>query len=410
MVFSRESSVLISANRQLDAPALSSPRLDVERISDPVRFAALRPEWDELLDASAAAIFTAWEWLYPWFHRLGRNRELQILTVRNDGGDLVGIMPLSLERRRALGRSVRRLSFLGDARVGSEYLDLIARRGLETAVAAEISAALRDRNDWHLLDLLDLPEDSATLAAFREAFSAPEFSVRIRQRCVCPYQSFAAGETFDRYLRRTARRENYLRRSRWLRAQPGFHIERDSEPDCLTLPLAEFFRLHTLRWAGDSDGVAGAAVEAFHRDAAVLLAERGQVRLYTLKVAGRALASVYAIVHGRKFVFYQSGYDPDWRSNSVGLVLLGETFRDCIDSGFREYDFLRGSEPYKLEWTTQRRRTVAMRVIRKCGPGEWLDRQERAFAAARDTARSVLPKRWVEQIRSHRRRAAQLRD
>src|SRR6516165_4094560 len=114
MVFSRESSVLISANRQLDAPALSSPRLDVERISDPVRFAALRPEWDELLDASAAAIFTAWEWLYPWFHRLGRNRELQILTVRNDGGDLVGIMPLSLERRPVLGRSVQRLSFLGD--------------------------------------------------------------------------------------------------------------------------------------------------------------------------------------------------------------------------------------------------------------------------------------------------------
>jgi CelD/BcsL family acetyltransferase involved in cellulose biosynthesis len=398
---------LIYAPRKLEAQPYASARLRLERISDPLGFAALRSEWDELLDSSRAGIFTAWEWLYPWFCRIGHNRELQILATRNELGELTGIMPLSLQRRRAFGRSIRRLAFLGDARVGSEYLDLIARKGSETSVAAEVAGAIRASEGWDVLDLLDLPESSPVLSAFREAFSSAEYTLRIGQRSVCPYQSFAPGETFDRYLRRTARRDNYLRRRRWLEAQPGFRIEREGRPEQLTLPVAEFFRLHTLRWKGDSDGVAGPAVEAFHRDAALLLAERGQVRFYTLKLGDRALASVYAILHGRKFVFYQSGYDPEWGSKSVGLVLLADTFRDCIESGFTEYDFLRGTEPYKLDWVTQCRRTIALRIVRKGGAGEWLDRQERAAAVARNLAKSLLPDRWVERIRSRRRRSAQ---
>jgi CelD/BcsL family acetyltransferase involved in cellulose biosynthesis len=386
---------------------LAPAQLRLQRISDPVGFAALRAEWDELLDSSESGVFSSWEWLYPWFCRVGRERDLQIVTARGDSGKLIGLMPLSLERRHLFGRPVRRLSFLGDARVGSEYLGVIAPKGLEARVAAEIAASIRTASDWDVFDLLDLPEQSSTLSVFREAFLEPDFVTRLQQRSICPYQSFTASETFDRYLRGTSRRDNYLRRRRWLEQQSGYRIDREGDPERLTLPLAEFFRLHTLRWEGDSDGVAGPAVEAFHRDAVQLLAERGQVRLYTLRIGDRALASVYAILYGRKFIFYQSGYDPQWRNKSVGLVLLGETFRDCIESGYLEYDFLRGTEPYKLEWATQQRRTMALRIFRKGSVGEWFDRTQRAAAASRKIIQGFLPDRWIERIRARRRSAVQ---
>jgi len=401
---------VISALRQIERPAPAPTRLSVQRISDPIAFAALRSEWDELLDSSESGIFSSWQWLYPWFSRVGRNRELRIVTARDESGKLIGLMPLSLERRRLLGRAVRRLSFLGDARVGSEYLGVVAPRGLEAPVAAQIAASIRADGDWDVLDLRDLPEESPTFAVFREAFREPDFGGRTWQRAICPYQSFTPADTFERFLRGTSRRDNYLRRRRWLEQQSGYRIEREGDPDRLTLPLAEFFRLHSLRWEGDSDGVAGSAVEGFHRDAVQLLAERGQVRFYTLKIGNRALASVYAIVHRRKFIFYQSGYDPQWRQKSVGLVLLGDTFRDCIESGYQEYDFLRGTEPYKLEWATQQRRTMALRVFRKGGMGEWFDRAERAAAASRKIVQGFLPDRWIERIRARRRRAVQERD
>src|SRR5204862_4329498 len=55
--------------------------------------------------------------------------------------------------------------------------------------------------------------------------------------------------------------------------------------------------------------------------------EAGSLRMYTLFAARRPVASVYGVVHARKFNYYQSGYDPNWSSRSVGLVLLARTDR-----------------------------------------------------------------------------------
>jgi CelD/BcsL family acetyltransferase involved in cellulose biosynthesis len=44
---------------------------------------------------------------------------------------------------------------------------------------------------------------------------------------------------------------------------------------------------------------------------------------------------------------YNSGFDPDARAMSPGVVLIARTIEDAITRGFRRYDFLRGEEPYK---------------------------------------------------------------
>ena len=58
------------------------------------------------------------------------------------------------------------------------------------------------------------------------------------------------------------------------------------------------------------------------------------------------VASVYGLVDRGSFIYFQAGYDPEWRNKSVGLVLVGETFKDAIEGGLTEYDFLRGTETY----------------------------------------------------------------
>ncbi|HME92435.1 MAG TPA: cellulose biosynthesis protein CelD, partial [Myxococcaceae bacterium] len=61
------------AQPHLEVQPAAAP-LRVDMVSDPRGFAALRPEWDELLEASSASIFCSWEWLYPWFARVGWSR------------------------------------------------------------------------------------------------------------------------------------------------------------------------------------------------------------------------------------------------------------------------------------------------------------------------------------------------
>jgi CelD/BcsL family acetyltransferase involved in cellulose biosynthesis len=395
--------------RESDVTPVPQPSqwLRVDVVADLAALARMRPEWDELLDASNAGPFNAWEWLYPWCRRIAPDRRPLVFTARDRQGTLVGLMPLGFELRRVLGRLVGRLAFLGETHVGSDYLDVVARRGHEEAVTRAFASALRETHgSWDVLDLTDLREDSLTVRVLRETF--PDLEVRVTDRYLCPYESFTPGEPFDAFLKRTGRRDNYLRRRKWLEKQEGYRIERTEVPGALASPMTDFFRLHAQRWAADggSQGIKGKGVESFHRDATQLLAERGRLRMYTMKVNGQAVASVYGILHRDTFIYFQSGYDPAWRGKSVGLVLVGETFKDAIEAGLTEYDFLRGTESYKSDWTTKQRRTVAVRIHASTGAGSWFTRHEEAARGAREVLKRVLPQNAVERLRRLRRRRA----
>lgn len=392
---------------------LSAPRVTVVR--DRAGLCALREEWGALLERSGAGIFNAWEWLQPWSERIGEGREPYVLVARDGApgpgeGRLVGLLPLSIETRRTGPVQVRMLRFWGDERVGSDYLDVVAERGREEEIARAFGESLRRHEaDWDLLELWDLDEDSPTPGWLGECFG-PEFEKRGWERNTCPWERFEEGETFEAFLKRTRRRDNYLRRRKWLEKQPGYRIEitTSPSPSALARPLAEFFRLHGMRWEedGGSSGINGPATESFHRDATMLLAERGKLRLYTMWMGEVAVASVYGIVHGDRFHYYQSGLDPAWRPKSVGLVLVGATFEDALSLGLKEYDFLRGTEGYKADWVSRSRKTVGFRVWAKAGAGaRWVTLDDGA-AAVRGVVKRLMPKDAVETVRRLRRQRA----
>jgi len=391
------------------APTKCAGPARVELMTTPANFTALRPEWGDLLERSDGALFLAWEWLYPWWRRIGPEREPRLLLAREPDGRLSGLLPLSVETPRAFGGRIRRWAFLGETHVGSDGLDALVERGREEELSRLFASELKAREAaWDVLELTDLEAGSPLVTALREAFGATH-AVEQWDRHLCPFEVFGPGETFDAFLRRTGRRDNFLRRRKWLAAQPGFRLERSEKPGELAVPMAELLRLHAARWAADggSQGIRGPATESFHRDATEWLAERGKARLYTMWVGGKAVASVYGLLHRGEFIYFQSGYDPEWRNRSVGLVLVGETFRDALEGGLRGYDFLRGTETYKSDWTSRVRRTVAVRIHRTRGPGARWCLQQEGGRAARNALKGVLPERWVERIRRRKRAAAQ---
>ena len=111
------------------------PTVDV--IDNVDRFGALRAEWIDLLqNSSSHNPFLSWEWLHAWWTHLGESRRLQILTVRDDDGRLVGVAPLCGSRGRWPWLS--QLEFLATGWAGSDYLDLIVRRGYEDDCARRL--------------------------------------------------------------------------------------------------------------------------------------------------------------------------------------------------------------------------------------------------------------------------------
>ena len=82
-------------------------------------------------------------------------------------------------------------------------------------------------------------------------------------------------------------------------------------------------------------------------------------------MAGAPVAAWYGFAWGDTVYFYQSGRDPAWERHSVGLVLMGTMIQRAIERGYRRFDFLRGADPYKRQWTTTDRMTEQITIFRR---------------------------------------------
>jgi CelD/BcsL family acetyltransferase involved in cellulose biosynthesis len=372
------------------------------RISDdPDRLAALEPEWKALFDAAGApSPFLSWEWLATFRERLAAGRPVRILEARSPDGRLAGALALA---GRPGFAGARRWQLLGNGLAGADGLDVLARPEAASAARAAIAGALLACGGWDALDLEDVFCGSPTIAAIGQAAAAAGLRLRVSRRFTCP--GFAVRGTWEEHRQRIRRRETFGRRVRWLARQPGFAVDVATGPAETGEAMDDFLRLHRLRWAeeGGSYGIPPGPLEAFHRAVAARLAARGWLRLYRLRVEGRAIAAVYGIEVGRRFYYYQSGYDPAWSARSPGMVLIGRTIEDAYARGLTDYDFLRGEEPYKLDWTADRRETCAVRLLAPSLRAGTAAAADEAFRAVRGVARAIAPERVWAALRRARR-------
>ncbi len=362
-------------------------------------------EWRALnLRARSGNMFLGPDWLVPWWSRFGEGRQLSTICVR-EGGRLIGVLPLFMERVRMGGVEVRRIAFLGDGETGCDYMDVLAEPGREREVLDRTLSCLLEL-PWDLCDLDGVWRESFTALQLAQRFAPGRAASGVvrdgRVRYVCP--NIPLTGSWEQYLEGLPRRENLRRREKWLYRQPGVSIHCARAPDEAAKATEQFLDLHRARWSveGGSDGLTDERHEAFHREASQRLAKAGMLRMYTLYAARRPVASVYGVVHGAKFNYYQSGYDPNWASKSVGLVLLARTVQDAFAEGLPEFDFLRGNEGYKGEWARAERWTIQIRL--------WRGARGRAARAAlgaslfaRETLKAAVPRRALDAARKARR-------
>jgi len=365
--------------------------LTVERIEDAQRFADLAPEWDALMDDSAADnLFLTWEWLYTWWRHLAGRRRLFLLTVRR-GRELVAIAPLAVappQLKRLL--PFRSLQFLGTGTVGSDYLDLIVRRGWEDEAVPALAEHLRAGRA-----MLELHQLRADALAWRlaERLDPAGWTCRQVRTDVCPYVPLA-GHTWEEYLATlgSAHRYNLGRRLRNLRRHFSVDWERITAEEERGPALARLIELHRARWRerGRSEAFASSSLVAFHEAVSRLALARGWLRLLELRLDGRTAASLYGFRYGRAFLFYQSGLDPALAKLSVGLVAMGLAIKSAFEEGAAEYDLLHGSEPYKFLWAQRARELGRMELYPPFWRGFLCQRALALGRAARRTARRLL--------------------
>lgn len=330
-------------------------------------FEALAGEWNDLLArAHHRSAFLKHEWMSAWWQCFGAtstSRRLFVLLARDGQGRLVGVLPLQREvhgwgpwRRRAL-------QFLGSWPEAPEHLDAIVDAAAPAAVVDALVAGLEARRaEFDALELLDLTEHSLLQPALMRWGAAAGHACRTRPWQQCPYIPLEAN--FDKYLMTLTQKHRYKVRLFGKRLAAAHRVEMQVASTWAEVApaLEEMFRLHAMRWTLKTDDVSGfddPAVHAFHRAASERLAAADAVRVFLLLCDGRAVAACYCFVYGGRMYFFQPGFDPALRKLHVGKVLLARVLEYCYRNGVREFDFLRGTEDYKFDWTDRMRPTMA---------------------------------------------------
>lgn len=338
-----------------------SPRRSVARqlviVDDPARFAAIRGEWTELLQNSDSDnLFLTWEWLHTWWRHLGAGRKLTILMLRS-GRKLIALAPL-VERPRQLWslHLWPSLEFLGSGDVGSDYLDVIVRRG------AEHDARTAFARDWHaralMLHLSRATNERSTVLQIMADLRRRGWTPRVARTDLCPFIPLA-GETWSSYLQKLGASHRYNFRRRMRNLERTFRVDfslATTEPQRRTA-FETLTTLHDRRWRsrGGSTAFHSDNLVKFHDDLTRVLLDRGWLRLFVLSLDDTPVAALYGVLYRRKFYFYQSGFDPAFARHSVGLVTMGLSIEHAIRDGAVEYDLLHGEEPYKFLWAQHTR-------------------------------------------------------
>ena len=152
----------------------------------------------------------------------------------------------------------------------------------------------------------------------------------------------------------------------------GFLDRRATTPASLTGDVDDLFTLHRARFDrfGGRTSFGGERVRRFHHALAARLAARGELALTTLSHAGRPIAAHYAFRVGGKLYHFQGGFDPDAPLSSAGTALTTIVLEDDVfGAGLAEYDFLDGTEAYKLALATGERRLYDVRLYRPTRTG-----------------------------------------
>jgi CelD/BcsL family acetyltransferase involved in cellulose biosynthesis len=328
--------------------------------------------WDEIqTQAEARSPFMSWAWHRAFVDADAEAGASDALVLRTGTG-VQAIVPL-MSRQIGFHRvPVRALTWaIGDLGC-PDHLDVLA------TPAADVGALvpLVEQLEWDVIVLSNLTPNAPVALRLAEAMAARGHATQRQPLWVCPYLDLS-GE-WERYLASLSRNRRHALRymERNLRRRHMVAIT-DYDGERVEEGWQRLVTLHERRWAADANGrVEGAfrdrCVERLHRRFIAELAQREELWLTTLDLDGEPAAAWYGFTCGDTAYFYQSGRDPRWERESVGQVLLAAMIRRAMERGLKRFDFLRGEDPYKRQWTTAGQTTEEITIFRRGLRGRWL--------------------------------------
>ncbi len=300
-------------------------------------FSSASASWEAITaSSSSATVFDLPTWQQTWWQHFGSGSE-RILAVCSDEGTVDLLAPLMQEDGV--------VSFLGGTDL-VDYHNFVCPGEPPTAcIEAVIGELTADRGVSRLL-FESVSDVSGTLEKLPPVMNACGWNVSVEQEDVSPRLDLS--DSWDEYLAGLRKKDRHELRRKLRRLEAAGdvrHIELNAREDVETA-MPDFFRLHRLSTPEKQEFMTSAR-ERFFSDVSAALADTGVTRLSFLELNGERVATSLSFVVAGVRYLYNSGYNPEHRQLSVGLLNHAYTIRRSIEQGHSIFDFMRGDESYK---------------------------------------------------------------
>ena len=303
---------------------------------------AVTSEWPELFTKSATqSIFLSLPWQTAWaIDCCGSVDEHPVLTVRDDSDNsLRGIAPLNHGKGS--------VTFGLDYNL-TDYQDILSDPGEEEAVwEAILDYGVSE--GWASIELTGVRDDSPSTQILESRASEHGWRADRSVWDVSPYVELP--ESWDAHVQSLSKKDRHELRRKLRRLEASGDAEYriyDHEHDELPEALEDFVSLMGKSSEAKSDFLTPER-RSFLETLTRTMADADSLQLAFLDVGGKPVSATMSFLEGNRLLLYNSGYDPEYRHLSVGLLLKAYGLRGAIEQGLREYDFLRGNEPYKYD-------------------------------------------------------------
>ena len=293
--------------------------------------------WSKIMtECYVNTIFITPQWQGIWWNRFKSDIKpsIQVLT---SGGNAIGVLPLLLENKEA--------TFIGDSDV-YDYMDFPIVQGYGEQFFSMAWDYLSEMG-WDTLRLESIPENSPTLEYLPEVARNNGCNVELHNSDTTPCMDLPG--SWEDYLSGLRKKDRHELRRKLRRLESNSEFKQyavEIKDESVREDMDDFFRLMALSRDDKSDFLTQENKE-FFVDLALNFSESGKYKLFFMEIDGVRVASCICFDYDETYLLYNSGYDPEKSSLSVGLLNKALTIQEAISQDIKEYNFLRGTERYK---------------------------------------------------------------
>jgi CelD/BcsL family acetyltransferase involved in cellulose biosynthesis len=335
--------------------------LKLRRIDSLEAFLGLEREWRQLEQTSRLGVpFGTWDWCVAWWTHLREDKfgikdSLSVRTLRDASGTLVGIAPLMITRRPAVGPfCMRHLQFFGADPNITELRGVIAAPERQVDVHRALLEDLRaSAGEWDTLTWSGVARDGDLATWVERTYPSAEWTKDTPDflLTLCPTWDEFKGK-LSRNIKESLRKcYNSLKRDGL-----DFKLDVTTSENGVTEALDRFFLVHQAR-AERADMVShrnvfdAASSRRFLADVCRRFARRGALRIFTLQIGGKTAAMRVGFVLGDSLYLYYSGYDPEFGKYSVMTTAVAEAIKYAIENRFTTVNLSTGNDVSKTRWS-----------------------------------------------------------